>query len=176
MIRWIWLAIATTLLGLAPALAQQITNPTQVGDACAYNSTLPTVATGNYGLLQCDSSGRMIVSPTTSVSVAHTQTTALADNLVAKSSAGSLFSFEVTADSTLSAAAWWLMIYDAAAAPSDGAVTPAKCYEFPVGTASWSYGFASPVAFTTGITLSVSTTGCFTKTASAHAFIAADYQ
>lgn len=105
-----------------------------------------------------------------------TTTGALAANSVVKASAGNLYSFEVSADSTLSAAAWWIMIYDATSAPVDGAVTPKKCYAMSSGTTSASYGWNSPVVFATGITIGVSTTGCFTKTASTHAFISGDAQ
>jgi hypothetical protein len=106
----------------------------------------------------------------------HAQTAALASNLVVKASAGTLTGFAVSADSTLSGAAWWLMVFDATSLPGDGAVTPALCYAYPSGTTSASYGFTAPVSFTTGIVLGVSTTGCFSKTASTHAFISAAYK
>lgn len=101
---------------------------------------------------------------------------ALAANQIIKASAGNLYSFEVSADSTLSGAAWWLMIYDAVSAPVDGAVTPKKCYAMPSGTTSYSGAFPTPIVFATGITIGVSTTGCFTKTASTHAFISGDFR
>ena len=105
-----------------------------------------------------------------------TSTAALAASLVVKATAGNLYSFEVSADSTLSAAAWWIMIFDATSLPGDGSVTPAKCYAFPSGVTSAAYAFPAAVSFTTGIVIGVSTTGCFTKTASTHAFISGDYQ
>ena len=80
------------------------------------------------------------------------------------------------ADSTLAAAAWWIMIYDAITKPAAGAVTPAKCYALPSSVTSAAYAFPAAVSFTTGIVIGVSTTGCFTKTASTHAFISGDYQ
>ena len=101
-------------------------------------------------------------------------TAALASSQVVKGSAGNLYSFNISADSTLSGAAWWIMIYDATTAPADGGVTPAKCYAMASGTTSYSAAFPVPVAFATGITIGVSTTGCFTKTASTHAFISGD--
>lgn len=101
---------------------------------------------------------------------------ALAANTVIKASAGNLYSFEVSADSTLSGAAWWIMIYNATSAPGDGGVTPLKCYALPSGAISYAAAFPVPVAFSTGITIGVSTTGCFTKTASTHAFISGDAQ
>lgn len=106
----------------------------------------------------------------------HAQTTALAASLVAKASAGTLANFTVSADATLSAAAWYVLIFDATSLPADGAVTPAKCY--PIAAGVQTYGASAlNIAFTSGITIGVSTTGCFTKTASVHAsFIGVDFQ
>lgn len=103
-------------------------------------------------------------------------TSALAASLVVKPNPGNLYSFEVSADSTLSTAAWWIMIFNAVTLPADGPVTPAKCYAMPAGTTNFSAAFATPVQFSTGIVLGVSTNGCFTKAASAHAFISGDVQ
>lgn len=87
-----------------------------------------------------------------------------------------LVSFEVAADSTLSAAAWWFLIYDAAADPGNGTVTPAKCFAVPSGTAQIGGTYASGgVTFTNGIVGVVSTTGCGTETQSSHAYIAMDW-
>lgn len=105
---------------------------------------------------------------------AYAATGALASSKVLKASSGNLYSFDVSADSTLSAAAWYIFVFDATSAPADGAVTPAKCYAVPSGTTNVSAAFPNPAAFGTGIVISVSTTGCFTKTASAHAFISGD--
>lgn len=106
-----------------------------------------------------------------------TSTAALAANLVAKNAPGTLYGFEVQADATLAGAAWWVMISNATAAPADGAVTPAKCYAVKSGEVQFDRTFASGgIAFPTGIVIGVSTTGCFTKTASTHAFISADVQ
>ena len=115
-------------------------------------------------------------TPSATVGVAYSVTAALASNKVVKGSAGNLYSFNVSADSTLSGAAWWIMIFDATSLPGDGGVTPAKCYAVPTGTTSYSASFNLPVAFTTGIVIGVSTTGCYTKTASTHAFISGDAQ
>jgi hypothetical protein len=130
--------------------------------------TTPTIANGN-GVVPAPSAEA-------GAGLSTGASSALAANLVVKASAGNLYSFNVSADSTLSGAAWWLMIYNATAAPSDGAVTPAKCYAFPSGTTGYSAAFPAPVAFGTGIVLGVSTTGCFTKTASTHAFISGDFK
>ena len=106
----------------------------------------------------------------------HAQSAALAANLTLKSGAGNLYSFEVAADSTLAGAAWWVMIYDATSAPADGAITPAKCYSLPSGATTMTGAFPTPVAFATGITIGVSTNGCYTKAQSTHALIGGDYQ
>lgn len=112
------------------------------------------------------------ITPTARTAVT---STSLEANHVITGAAGSLYSFEVQADSTLSAAAWWIMVYNATSAPGDGAVTPIKCYQMSAGTLGASYAFPNPIAFSTGITIGVSTTGCLTKTASAHAIISGDF-
>lgn len=103
--------------------------------------------------------------------------TTLCANQILKTSAGSIYSFNVSADATLSAAAWWIMIYNTPSAPADGAVTPSKCYAMASGVTSFSAAFSGAVPLGgTGITIGVSTNGCFTKAASTHAFISGDYQ
>lgn len=137
-----------------------------------------TVFGGNVDIFQ----GNSLLSSTNPLWVAPAPastlavTASLASNLVAKSSTGALLSFEVSADSTLSGAAWWVMIFNATSAPSDGSVTPAKCYALPSGATAFTGAFPNPAVFSTGITIVASTTGCFTKTASAHAFISGDVQ
>jgi hypothetical protein len=101
----------------------------------------------------------------------------LSTNLVAVTGSHKLQSFEVSADSTLSGAAWWILIYDASADPGNGTVAPAKCYAMSSGTTSFSAGFVpGGVNFQNGIVMVVSTTGCFTETQSTHAFLSADWQ
>lgn len=146
-----------TIQGIASMTAVQVTLP-----------TTPLIASGSG----------VVDTLTTEASQATTTiaTSALAANLVVNAAATNLYSFEVAADSTLYAAAWWIMIYNATSAPTDGAVTPAKCYAMPVGATSFAAAFTKPVRFSTGVTIGVSTNGCFTKAASTHAFISADYK
>lgn len=143
----------------------------EVEQATAADLNATVVGTGTFATQNTPQT-----SATTGVAATHIVTAALAANLVVKASAGNLYGFNVSADSTLSGAAWWLIAYDATSAPADGAVTPVLCYAVPSGTTSINGTLNVPVAFATGITLGVSTTGCFTKTASTHAFIAADYK
>jgi len=104
-------------------------------------------------------------------------TGALATSKVVKATPGILYSFQVSADSTLSGGAWWVMILNSPTDPGNGAVTPIKCFSASSGTAALGGTYAAGgVAFSQGITIVVSTTGCFTETQSAHAFISADYQ
>lgn len=175
------LTFACILALRVSAEAQQIapgTNAVPVGGV--YNTTPPTIPTGQAGQLQIDQFGNLLtaISPSASPSAGVTpvSSVALAANTVIKGSPGNLYSFEVSADSTLSGAAWWVMIYNATAAPADGAVTPLKCYAMAIGTVNLSASFATPIEFSTGIVIGVSTAGCFTKTASTHAFISGDAQ
>lgn len=159
--------LALFLSGL-PAVAAPLSAPcTQTGPSATrcdpVNSTNPLPVT-------------VAPSSSTGIGLTPATTAALASNKVVKASAGNLYSFQVSADSTLSAAAWWIMIYDATSAPVDGAVTPQKCYAMASGVTSYAAAFPTPAAFLTGITIAVSTTGCFTKTASTHAFISGDAQ
>jgi hypothetical protein len=64
----------------------------------------------------------------------------------------------------------FVMTFDAVSAPADGAVTPRECiYLVGPGTIVRDYGARSE-PYITGLTAVWSTTGCFTKTASATAF------
>lgn len=89
-----------------------------------------------------------------------------------------MFSFEVRADSTLSAAEWNILILNAASLPADGPVTPVKCYGISSGTIQAGGTFAGTgVSFPIGMVIVVSTnTSCFTLAASVHAFISGDAQ
>lgn len=172
---------ALLFLACAGAAGAQTTSATVVS-ACGTPPT--TYAVGaNRAITQdtngnaCSSasfSGDISIGDVSITDVAPTTTGALAANLVVKGSAGSLHSFNVSADSTLSGAAWWVMVYNATSAPADGGVTPTKCYALPSGATGVSGAFVAPVTFSTGIVIGVSTTGCFTKTASTHAFISGE--
>lgn len=83
---------------------------------------------------------------------------------VLKASAGNLYSLTITTGAT----AGFLMIFNATSAPVDGAVTPAYCSQAPANMTS-AFEWSIPVRLGTGITAVFSSTGCFTKTASATA-------
>jgi hypothetical protein len=100
------------------------------------------------------------ISPNTSA--------ALEASRVIKSSAGNLYGLNVTAT-----AAGYIMIFDATAAPADGAVTPKWVMPLAAGSGFSGPPSGTPIAmsFSTGIVAVYSSTGPFTKTASATAFI-----
>lgn len=131
---------------------------------------------GLLGLLVATAAWAQTINypPTSGINKA--STSVLASSLVVKANPAYLYGFNVSADSTLSGAAWWLMIFDATTLPGDGTVTPAKCYAMASGVTSFSASWAVPIYFPTGVVIGVSTAGCFSKTASVHAFISGDYQ
>lgn len=75
---------------------------------------------------------------------------------------------------TSGAAAGYVLTFNSTSAPVDGAVTPIDCIALPANaTVSISYEPGPSDYMTTGYTAVFSTTGCFTKTASATALFKA---
>jgi hypothetical protein len=86
---------------------------------------------------------------------------------VLKSSGGNLYSLYVTTGGT----AGYIMTFNAASVPADGAVTPVECVQIPANsTVSVSFINGPADVYSTGIVAVFSSTGCFTKTVSATAF------
>jgi hypothetical protein len=186
------------ILDFAGQNATQPANSLLVG--CAFNTSPTAVTSGNATQVQCDSAGNALVKVNTSLptgsnvlgKVGIDQTTAVTTNGVViapvagsaagitpvvsaaaegshvfKASAGNAYSIYVTTGAT----AGYLMVFNATAAPADGAVTPIDCIQAPANTTvSLSYSSGPPDVFSTGITGVFSSTGCFTKTISATAF------
>lgn len=98
------------------------------------------------------------------------QTAVAAGSLIAKASSGNVYGYEVCAG----ASAGYLMLFDSATVPADGTVAPRRVHAI-AANASLSRSFNPPIRCPAGITLVFSTTGPFTKTISATAFLAADY-
>lgn len=96
--------------------------------------------------------------------------TAVETGHVIKASAGNLYGFEVTSG----ASAGFIMVFNSTTVPADGAVTPVKCYVIAANATVAVQFSPTPLRLSTGVTLVFSTTGCFTKTASATAFISGD--
>lgn len=163
------LSLLFSLAAMGAAFAQQpvalyCLNPNATGGLDRYvpcSSTVPLQITGT-------------VSSGPEAAVSSAQSTAAASNLVIKASAGNLYQLTTA----IGATSGYVMLFDATALPSDGAVTPVWCG--PV-TSSGTNGlvalsFSPPKAFATGITAGFSTTGCFTLTASATASFFAGYK
>ena len=104
--------------------------------------------------------------PTSNAAAANALTASAAaeGSNVLKASAGNLYAITITTGAT----AGYLMIFNATSAPIDGAVTPAYCLQMPANMSS-AVEWSIPARFATGITAVFSSTGCFTKTASATA-------
>jgi hypothetical protein len=109
-------------------------------------------------------------APTSSANVAIVPvvSTAVETGHVIKASAGNLYGLSVTTG----AAAGYVMVHNSTTVPVAGAVTPIKC-EPVAANAGISLDFDPPIRLSTGISISFSTTGCFTQTNSATAFISA---
>jgi hypothetical protein len=108
-------------------------------------------------------------SSVAAVGVTRTQTATAAGSLVVKASPGNLYGYNVVSG----ASAGYLMLFDATSAPADGVVTPKGVMVVPANS-SLVVDRSVPVRFTTGIVMVFSTTGPFTKTVSATAFLAGD--
>lgn len=164
--------------------------PVQVSQSSAANLNATVVGTGTFAV-QAAQSGTWTVQPgnaanTTpwlvtsspssgsSAAVTSASSTSAGSNLVVKSGAGNLYHLTVS----IGATSGYLMLFDATALPSNGAVTPSYC--LPVTSNGTNGGaaieFATPKRFGTGITAGFSTTGCFTLTASTTASFFAGYQ
>lgn len=98
-------------------------------------------------------------------------TSAVASNLVVKNSPGNLYGFSVTTGAT----AGYVFVSNTTTAPTAGgaAITPVKCYTIAANS-TVGVTYSPPLVLSTGVTLVFSTTGCFTNTASATAFISGD--
>lgn len=92
--------------------------------------------------------------------------TVLAGNRILKASAGNLYGYNVVAGAT----AGYIMLFDSPTVPADGAVTPKICLPL-AANAGTERSFSTPLRFATGIVVVFSSTGPFTKTESATAFI-----
>ena len=96
------------------------------------------------------------------------QTSAAASTLAAKTSLGYLYSL-----TGQSGTAGYILVFDAAAAPSNGTVTPRFCFAVTAGGNYAQAWTEYPVPFANGIIIMYSTTGCYTLTASTTAFLSA---
>jgi hypothetical protein len=167
-----WILAVTALLS-APAAAQQQTSicVPSAGFSCpAVSATNPFPVTAGSGGL-----GGVTIAPTGAAAsaIAPTVTAAVATGLVLKAAAGNLYAVSATAG----AVAGYLLVHNTAAVPAAGAVTPVGCYVLPANsTVAVNFAPGPPLRLGTGISVSFSSTGCFTQTDSATAFISGTVQ
>jgi hypothetical protein len=84
---------------------------------------------------------------------------------VGKALAGNLYRVAVTTGAT----AGWLMVFNSATVPANGAVTPVLCRLAPANASVEVDHSTMPDFYGTGISAAFSSTGCFTLTLSATA-------
>lgn len=97
---------------------------------------------------------------------------AVGSSLIAKTVSGELHGVNVVSGAT----AGFILVFDAKTVPADGAVTPAYCLPLAASTGiDWNFR-SNPAVFVNGIVVVFSSTGCYSKTASATAFISASVQ
>lgn len=97
------------------------------------------------------------------------RTTAASASLVLRSGRGVLHAVNASAGATPG----YLMLFDAASEPADGTVEPVKCW-YIAANESLDKSWTVPLRFMTGIIAVFSSTGPYTKTASATAFISGE--
>lgn len=148
--KWI---IAAALLALALPAAAQVT------PAARSTSYVPQSDTSCTDPV----TGFVAACQTGPTPIAPVVTATLANSLVVKASAGALFS--VYATGLTGGASGWLLVFNSATAPADGAVTPVLAVPFAQGVAGANYLGLPPATFATGITVVVSSGATpFTKT------------
>lgn len=144
-------------------------------DASKFLKVAPQAGTNIIGKVGIDQTTDVVtngveIAPTAGAAAGITAVVSAAaeGSHVLKASAGNLYSAYVTTGAT----AGYFMIFNATSAPADGAVTPIHCIQAPaMQSTSLSFNPGPAEVFSTGITAVFSTTGCFTKTISATAFL-----
>lgn len=147
-------------------------NPVKTG--CIFLTAPTSVTNGQRVDSRCTAQGyNYVVEAADATAISGTTPVAsgaVSGGIVGKASAGNLYGFNVVAG----ASAGFILITNTATVPADGAVTPLKCIPLAANTGIDVNLRGQPVFFSTGISLSFSTTGCYAKTASATAFISID--
>jgi hypothetical protein len=144
-----------------PAPVIQIGKDSSSGLPCivGYSATCNVASTSVTGSLS------LVPSSASANGIAQGQSSALESSHVLKASAGNLY----TIDCTTTTVAGYLMLFNAASAPADGAVTPNRWAVVPANSTASIENGIMPSYYGTGIVAVFSSTGPFTKTASATA-------
>lgn len=179
---------ATTGMGLSAA-----------GVLCKYNTTPPTYTDGQFGNCQMGTRGgvsfteyakdtttaltsvalatvgtgtdvkaiHLVPNSSANAGVAPSKNAVVGGNRVLKASAGNLYSLNVVSG----ALAGYILVHDSTTVPADGVVTPIYCTTLAANSSLFT-SFMPPITATTGLAVVFSTTGCYSQTTSATAFIA----
>lgn len=108
--------------------------------------------------------------PVAAAPLASVVSTVLESAHVLKGSPGTLYSFQANVTQS-----GWVMLFDLAGVPAEGAVTPRKIWQVTISqTATLTVSFQPPLAMSVGATLVFSTTGPLTKTAAASAYFSGE--
>lgn len=158
------LPVTATGTGTGGSVEVEVINTNPNGQATMANSS-PVAIASDQSVIP------VAGAPSTSSSVAITPTSgaAVASSLVLKNSGGNFYG----CNATTGAVAGYVMLFNATSAPGDGAVTPVKVWPL-AALAALTVEYQVPLRLGTGITLVFSSTGPYTKTASATAFLSGD--
>lgn len=144
-------------------------NPLPVGGVA--NAAAPTFTEAAAGYLSFDLSGnlRTILAPSAGAAAGITPVVSgsAESSHVFKATGGNLYGAYISNPS----ASGFLLIFNSATVPGDGAVTPIHC--IPVSASNVAFvNFlpGPPEVYSTGIAAALSSTGCFTKTTSPTGF------
>lgn len=163
-----------TTVAISDAMGGTPTGVTTASYGALYNGATEERARSISGIPAGGTAGvagvTQVPNNTTAAGIVPVVTSALASNLVLKASAGNLYRARVTATAN-----GYLMLFNATSAPVDGAVTPQSCTVVSANS-TVEIDHQIPDRFSTGITAVYSSTGCFTKTASATAMIEGSVQ
>ncbi len=99
-----------------------------------------------------------------------TSTSAVSSSLIVRASPMLVTGVNITTGAT----AGYLMLFDARTVPADGAVAPRRCVPVAANTGLEVTFRDYGLRFEQGVVMVFSSTGCFTKTSSATAFMAGD--
>lgn len=130
------------------------------------STTIDAAESGGVYTIRTTSGGP---SSSAAQGIAPVVTATAASSKILKASAGNLYGYSGTSG----ASAGYFLVYDLAAAPSNGTVTPADCVSVPA-TTTIGVSYNPPLVMATGAVVAFSTTGCFTQTLSATAFISGE--
>lgn len=160
-----WLFIGNSTAADASSLANVLKTYAAQG---LYNGGTIDLARSIPGVVGTTGSGvaaaALVPNASANVAITPVVSTTLESGHVLKVGAGNLYRVEVT-----STVAGYLMVFSTPTVPADGAVTPLLCRAVGANVSTEVDHSTAPDRYASGISVAFSTTGCFTKTASATA-------